>query len=381
MNIFFSWQSDLNLKNNKNFIEECIKTAIKEFNAENKHLVDFNLDKDTTGEPGNPEIINIILNKIDNSKLFICDLSIINQDYQGRKTPNPNVIFVLGYAIKSLGWEKIICIANQEFGLSEDMPFDIKHRRNLVYNLVTKDKKNEKRKIVDVIKSNINILKERGLLHNELDDYFKRDIDTEFITICNHLRKIIFEKNDRNLLIDVSNLLNLSKEELIDKIKNKEILGFHLFKHFEVNAKTVKKIIDNIISVSNFKKEKIVTLVKFKDWLDWYNKFNGGRTYNDLFIKLEKDENYKIVASNNKELPNRLILGKLLPENKLIVDDFGDIGIKPRIDNAIYYHKVNPEHLENYSHLIYNFIEIANEWLDKTGGEFILDTHNHFEIK
>lgn len=106
MNIFFSWQSDLNLKNNKNFIEDCIKTAIKELNDEKNYLIDFNLDKDTSGEPGNPEIINTILNKIDNSRIFICDLSIINKDFQGRKTPNPNVIFELGYAIKSLGWEK-----------------------------------------------------------------------------------------------------------------------------------------------------------------------------------------------------------------------------------------------------------------------------------
>lgn len=97
MTIFFSWQSDLNLKNNKNFIEGCIKTAIDEFNMENKFLVDFVLDKDTSGEPGNPEIINTILNKIDNSRMFVCDLSIINSDYHGRKTPNPNVIFELGY--------------------------------------------------------------------------------------------------------------------------------------------------------------------------------------------------------------------------------------------------------------------------------------------
>lgn len=381
MTIFFSWQSDLNLKNNKNFIEECIKAAIKEFNSENNHLMDFTLDKDTTGEPGNPEIINIILNKIDNSKLFICDLSIINEDYHGRKTPNPNVIFELGYAIKSLGWEKIICISNQESGLPEDMPFDIKHRRNLVYNLNTKDRANEKRKIVDAIKSNINILKERGLLHDELDDYFKRDIDTEFITICNHLRKIILKKNDRNLLIDVCRLLNLPKDELKDKLNNKEILGFHLFKHFEINAQNVKKLIDNIISVSNFKKEKILVLVKFKNWLEWYNKFNGGRTCNDLFIKREKDENYKTVTSSNAEFPERLILGKLLPENKMIVDDFGDIRIKQRIQDAIYYHIINPEHLINYINLIYTFIEITNEWLDKSGGEFILDTNNHFEIK
>ena len=203
MTIFFSWQSDLNLKNNKNFIEGCIKTAINEFNKENKLLVDFTIDKDTSGEPGNPEIINVILNKIDNSRMFICDLSIINSDYHGRKTPNPNVIFELGYAIKSIGWEKIICIVNQEFGLAEDLPFDIKHRRLLGYNLRSKDKKDEKKKIVTAIKANLIILKDRGLLHDELEDYFKRDIDTEFLTIANHVRKIVLNETSSNLLFPI----------------------------------------------------------------------------------------------------------------------------------------------------------------------------------
>ena len=232
MTIFFSWQSDLNLKSNKNFIEGCIKTAIGEFNKENKLLVDFTLDKDTSGEPGNPEIINTILNKIDNSRMFICDLSIINSDYHGRKTPNPNVIFELGYAIKSLGWEKIVCIVNQEFGLVEDLPFDIKHRRLIGYNLNSKDKQVEKKKIVAAIKSNLTILRDRGLLHDELEDYFKRDIDTEFLTITNHLRKIVLNESSSNLLSDTGLVLNLSKEMLKDNIANRDILGFHLFKNF-----------------------------------------------------------------------------------------------------------------------------------------------------
>lgn len=381
MKVFFSWQSDLNLKNNKNFIENCIKTAIKEFNFENKFLADFQLDKDTTGEPGNPEIINTILNKIDGSRVFICDLSIINREYQGRKMPNPNVVFELGYAIKSLGWEKIICVVNQEYGLSEEMPFDIKHRRLLVYNLSLKDKKNEQRKIVDAIKLNINILKERGLLYDELEDYFKRDIDTEFIAISNHLRKIILEKIDKNLLKDVGLVLNLTQEELFNRINNRNIIGFHLFKHFEVNAQSIKKMIDNIMSVLNFKKEKIVTLVKFKEWLERYNKFNNSRTYDDLFIKKEKDENYKLVSSNNQELPDRLILGRILPDKKLIVEDFGDIRFKPRIKDAVNYHQINQKYLNDYSNLLFSFIQISNEWLDKTGGEFVIDTYNHFEMK
>jgi len=381
MNIFFSWQSDLSLKNNKNFIEECIKTALQEFNAENNFLVDLKLDKDTTGEPGNPEIINVILNKIDNSRIFICDLSIINQNYQGRKTPNPNVIFELGYAIKSLGWERIICIANQEFGLSEDMPFDVKHRRLLLYNLSTKDKNNEKRKIVDAIKLNISILKERGLLHDELDDYFKRDIDTEFITIANHLRKIILKEVDKNLLKDTSIILNLTQEELLERIAERDILGFHLFKNFVLNSQSLKKQIDNIISVSNYKKEKIIVLVKFKEWIDRYNKFNSARTHEDLFLKKEIDESYKLVSSRSQELPDRLILGKSLPDNKMLVLDFGDIGIKTRINDSLYYHQINQNHIKNYSNLLFGFIQITNEWLDKTGGELIIDTFNHFEMK
>ena len=381
MNIFFSWQSDLDLKNNKNFIEDCIKIAIKEFNKENKFLVDFNLDKDTSGEPGNPEIINLILNKIDNSRIFICDLSIINNDYISRKTPNPNVVFELGYAIKSLGWEKIICIVNEEYGKSEVLPFDIKHRRLLSYNLKTKEKSKEKRKIVEAIKSNINILKERGLLFDEVEDYFKRDIDTEFITIINHLRKIIFGEFDKNLLIDAGKVLNLEKEELVANIKGKDILGFHLFKNFEINSKSLKGQIDNITSVSNFKKEKIVALVKFKEWLDWYNAFTNGRTYDDLFVQKNKAENYELIMSENQELPNRIMLGKILRDNQILVYDFGDIVLKDRIKTSTYYFEINEIHLEKYSNLLYSFIEITNDWLDMTGGQFIIDTFNHFEMK
>lgn len=381
MNIFFSWQSDTSLKNNKNFIEDCIKVAIKEVNSENKFLVDFQLDKDTTGEPGNPEIIKTILDKIDNCKIFVCDLSIINQDYAGKKTPNPNVIFELGYAIKSLGWEKVICVVNQEYGVLENMPFDIRHRRLLAYNLSIKDKKVERRKIIDAIKLNINILKERGLIHDELDDYFKCDIDTEFITICNHLRKVVLEKKDNNLLNDIGVILNLDHDELISRIANRKVLGFHLFKHFELNVQSTKKLIDNVVSVSNFKKEKLVILVKLKEWLEWYNKFTNSRTFNDLFLKQERSETYKLISSNDPKLADRLILGRLLPDNKVSVEDFGDISFKPRIKDAVYYHQINPVHLKNYSNLLYSFVQITNEWLDKTGGEFILDTHKQFEIK
>ncbi len=382
MKIFYSWQSDLSLKANKNFIEDCIKSSIKEFNKENAYLVDFELDKDTSGEPGNPEVINTILNKIDNSRLFICDLSIINSDYHGRKTPNPNVLFELGYAIKALGWEKIICVINQEYGQIEELPFDLKHRRMLAYNFAKTDKAIEKRKIVNAIKANITILKERGLLFDEIEDYLKRDIDTEFLTITNHLSKIFLEKFDENLLKDVGLFLHMSKNDILYNIKNREILGFYLLKNFECNSENVKRLIDKVISITDFKKSKLVPLVKFKDWIDRYNNITALRNIDNLFINTNnQDKHYSVLYGNNDKHPSRFILGKKLPENHVKVLSFGDFLGKSRIEVLTNLHSVSDTKFEFYSDLIYDFIEIVHEWLDVTGGEFILDTFNQFEMK
>lgn len=379
MNIFFSWQSDLSKKNNKNFIEDCIKSAIKDLNGKNKYLNTFKLDKDTAGEPGNPNIVDVILEKIDNCKIFICDVSIINADYTGKKMPNPNVIFELGYAIKALGWEKIICIVNEEFGKIDKLPFDISHKRLVTYNLNEKEKLREKKKIIDIIKTNINILNERGLLFNELEDYFKRNIDTEFLTIINHLRKIVFETCDKNLLVDTEKLLNIKKEELLENIRNRKILGFHIFKNFNVNSNTIKKLSDSVVSTNHFPKDKIVVLLKFLEWANWYNNFTNDRTHKNLFVEKEESNEFKIIKSNGTNLPNRMILGKIIDDNHFFVYDFGDIIYKARIEKSNYYFEINTQFIEEYANLLYNFIIITNEWLDKTGGEFIIDTFNNFE--
>lgn len=39
-----------------------------------------------------------------------------------------------------------------------------------------------------------------------------------------------------------------------------------------------------------------------------------------------------------------------------------------------------PFHGEPIQDLLFNFIEITNEWLDKTEGEFIIDTFIQFEM-
>lgn len=130
--VFYSWLSDLPKGTNQTFIETCLNKAIKELRGTAAKL-DPCLDRDTANVPGSPDISATILDKIDNCHVFVCDASIVQS--APRPTPNPNVLFELGYAVKRLGWERIICVANEHFGKVESLPFDVRQRRVKTYSL------------------------------------------------------------------------------------------------------------------------------------------------------------------------------------------------------------------------------------------------------
>lgn len=124
MKIFYSWQSDI--PENRKFIIKWLKQAIG-------NRTDFEIDSATRGAVGSPDISANILSKIDESSLFLADVSIINSTAGSeRKTPNPNVLYELGYAVKALGEENIILIANKQLTNTADLPFDIRNRRMIL---------------------------------------------------------------------------------------------------------------------------------------------------------------------------------------------------------------------------------------------------------
>lgn len=140
--IFYSWQSDLPNSHNRGFISDILKKVIKEVNSSQEYEIDFNLDRDTNGESGSPDIVNTIFQKIRNSEIFVCDISLINKQDSDRRTPNPNVLVELGYAAATLGWENIICFFNEYYGHLKQLPFDIQHRRIITYNINDESNKN-----------------------------------------------------------------------------------------------------------------------------------------------------------------------------------------------------------------------------------------------
>ncbi len=126
-NIFYSWQSSIGGNANRGYIRDKIKSALSTLE------VQYTILEDSRGTTGAPDIPNEILTQIAQSDLFVCDVTpvyiYIIDDNTKKGIPNPNVMFELGFAVRCLGWERIICICNEEFGHIDCLPFDISKPR------------------------------------------------------------------------------------------------------------------------------------------------------------------------------------------------------------------------------------------------------------
>jgi len=141
--VFYSWQSDLPNNTNRGFIQSVIEKSIQSIKRNETFDLDICLERDTQGQPGSPDIASTILQKIDSCDIFVADISIVTRDLQEGKrfSPNPNVMIELGYAIKSIGWDRIILFCNEIYGTGDKLPFDIQQHRRIGYKLKPDDER------------------------------------------------------------------------------------------------------------------------------------------------------------------------------------------------------------------------------------------------
>jgi predicted nucleotide-binding protein with TIR-like domain len=158
LTVFYSWQTDLPNNTNRGVILQALEAAGKQLQDDTKgrtsvevgesvrpsengsNSLKVTVDQATAGVPGSPHIAQTILEKIASADIFVADISTINSGTRNyRKTPNPNVLFELGYAVAHLGWERIILIQNSAVTRETDIPFDIRGHRFIPYSLPKKD--------------------------------------------------------------------------------------------------------------------------------------------------------------------------------------------------------------------------------------------------
>lgn len=221
--IFYSWQSDLPGNKTRNFIRECIDEAIDL--AQESEAVEAERDEATTGTTGSPNIVTTLFSKIDNCDLFIADLSLCFTEDQKKekKSPNPNVLLELGYAVKTLGWERVICLCNTDYG--DKYPFDIAHNRITDFSLEGKSKKEVKGDIAKIIFTNIRDIRKQtprakvGMATHIIGTY-----DFESHKITNDLVPIEISKQESYVLhneelLDEASTLLAEIQKLTSKIR------------------------------------------------------------------------------------------------------------------------------------------------------------------
>lgn len=255
-------------------------------------------------EFGSPDILSTIFQKINHSKFFICDVS-LNDNH----VPNANVLIELGYAIKVLGWSKIICLFNAKRGKIEELPFDINHNRVTSYN---PDGIDEKNMLSEIIYCNINELFKRGQLYNPIEDHLKKKIDYIFLQITKNIINIFDFEKEVNLSKRLLELDNLSIERMAYLLAQKETLGFYYLFYYEDAQLKLEKLLDQLLSCDYFADSCRESVINLIDWIDIWNHTIDPHFSPKLFKKTV-DSSYEIkdmYAGNSNNPPNSVILMK-----------------------------------------------------------------------
>lgn len=138
---FYAWQSDLPDTTNRGAIRRSLRKAATKLEEKYpKRNLHIEIDEATRGEAGSPNIPLTILKKIESSDAFVCDVTPISRidKTSAKATPNPNVIFELGYAVAHLGWSRVIMLFNESFGkFPDELPFDLDRHRASRYEVKT----------------------------------------------------------------------------------------------------------------------------------------------------------------------------------------------------------------------------------------------------
>jgi hypothetical protein len=128
--VFFSWQSDTQPETGRQLIERALYRAAAAVAADTSIPYRPEVDQDTRGVPGAPAMVAAILGKIDACSVFVADVTLtFERPERERKSPNPNVLLELGYALRRLGQHRVLLVLDTTNGGAEKLPFDLRGNR------------------------------------------------------------------------------------------------------------------------------------------------------------------------------------------------------------------------------------------------------------
>jgi hypothetical protein len=142
MKVFWSWQSDTPGKIGRHFVRDALTAAIEQLKqapdveepTERETRSAMHLDQDRKGISGSPDLARVILEKIEQSTVFVADVTPVGivtthgEQEPQKKVINPNVAIELGYALHALSDRSLLMVMNEHYGSRADLPFDLQSK-------------------------------------------------------------------------------------------------------------------------------------------------------------------------------------------------------------------------------------------------------------
>jgi hypothetical protein len=152
--VFYSWQSDSPKATNQQAIRLALREAADGLERLSVDSLILHLDEATRGTSGSPNIPQTILSKIDACDAFVCDLTTVATTDKGKPVANPNVLVELGYAVATIGWERIVLLFNEQYGnFPNDLPFDVDRHRATPFTIADGKDKAGKASLTQVLQA------------------------------------------------------------------------------------------------------------------------------------------------------------------------------------------------------------------------------------
>ena len=370
VNIFYSWQSDLPNAKNRSLIETSLKNAIKMIKDEIDEVSDVLIESDSRDDLGTPDLVESIFSKIEQCDILVADLSIINAGSNGRLTPNPNVLLEVGFAAKAISWTNIVCVYNCEYGKVEDLPFDIRTRKPIIYN-TTNGNSESKNALTKALKTQLSSIILNRIIDKKEYLSTKRAVDLSLQSILVDLCGIIFDVNS-NDKYNYSKLLHMSTESIMKVLLHKEFLGFYLFRNIETNIDEFVEFFNDSLETYflNDKEKRLLAKLVFS-LRDYQKLLHSENVMTSVTSKTEfVIQSGNAINPNNPE--NSYLLLKPLENNKAVVVAGGSFcNVSPKEMTKTF--KLNDEAVSVFAHHINSIVELVNDWIMITGNYFIIN--------
>lgn len=133
--VFYSWMSDRPDNQNRKYIRKNLEKDAKKL--EKEFGITIHVDSDSRGEDGSKPIEENVLKKIASCDLFVGDITPVFPRFplfgKNKLIVNPNVMYELGFAVSTLGWNRCIMVWNSKYGNLSYAPFDIRNHTTIPY--------------------------------------------------------------------------------------------------------------------------------------------------------------------------------------------------------------------------------------------------------